>query len=75
MDYSQPGSSAHGILQARILEWIAMPSLQGIFPIQGPNNAHLLHLLHWQVGSLPLVLFRKPNIEYTYSEESLLLAK
>ena len=25
-DCSLPGSSAHGILQARILEWIAMPS-------------------------------------------------
>ena len=27
--------------------------LQGIFPIQGPNP-HLLCLLHWQAGSLPL---------------------
>ena len=26
MDHSTPGSSAHGILQARILEWVAMPS-------------------------------------------------
>ena len=26
MDYSPPGSSIHGILQARILEWLAMPS-------------------------------------------------
>jgi len=24
MDYSPPGSSVHGILQARILEWIAV---------------------------------------------------
>ena len=24
--YSPPGSSVHGILQARILEWVAMPS-------------------------------------------------
>ena len=24
MDYSPPGSSAHGILQARTLEWVAM---------------------------------------------------
>ena len=29
MDYSQPGSSVHGILQARILQWIAMPSSRG----------------------------------------------
>ena len=26
MDYSVPGSSVHGILQARVLEWSAMPS-------------------------------------------------
>ena len=25
MDYSLPGSSVHGIFQARILEWIAIP--------------------------------------------------
>ena len=25
MDHSPPGSSDHGILQARILEWVAMP--------------------------------------------------
>ena len=24
MDYSPPGSSVHGILQARILEWVAI---------------------------------------------------
>ena len=28
MDCSPPGSSVHGILQARILEWVAMPSSQ-----------------------------------------------
>ena len=27
----------HGILQARILEWVAFPFLQGIFPTQGSN--------------------------------------
>ena len=26
MDCSPPGSSVHGILQPRILEWVAMPS-------------------------------------------------
>ena len=26
MDCSPPGSSVHGILQARMLEWVAMPS-------------------------------------------------
>ena len=33
MDCSPPGSSVHGILQARILEWVAVPtssSIQGL---------------------------------------------
>ena len=29
MDYSTPGSSVHGILQARILEWVAVSSSRG----------------------------------------------
>ena len=29
MDHSPPGFSVHGILQARILEWVAMPSSRG----------------------------------------------
>ena len=29
MDYSPPGSSVHGILQARIVEWVALPSSRG----------------------------------------------
>ena len=44
MDYSPPGSFIHGIFQARILEWVAISSLLGIFLPQGLN----LHLLHWQ---------------------------
>ena len=34
MDCNPPGSSVHGILQARILEWVAMLSSRGI-PTQG----------------------------------------
>ena len=49
MDCSLPGSSVHGIFQARMLEWVAI-SLQGIFPTQGSNPC----LLHWQADSLPL---------------------
>ena len=29
MDCSPPGSSVHGILQARILEWVVMPTSRG----------------------------------------------
>ena len=31
MDYSPPGSSIHGIFQARILEWVAIPFSKGSF--------------------------------------------
>ena len=29
VDHSPPGYSVHGIFQARILEWVAMPSSRG----------------------------------------------
>ena len=50
----------HGIFQARILEWIAIFLLQGTFLIQELNPC-LLHLLHWQAGSLPLAPPGKPR--------------
>ena len=40
----------HGIFQVRILEWVAMFLLQGIFPIQGLNPC-ILCLRHWQAAS------------------------
>ena len=46
-----PGSSVHGILQIRILEWVAISSLL-IFLTQG-SDPSLLCLLHWQAHSLP----------------------
>ena len=59
MDCNPQDFSVHGILQAKILEWVAMPSSRGIFPIQG-SNSRLLRLLHWQAGSLPLAPRGKP---------------
>ena len=35
MDCSWPDSSVHGILQAKILVWVAIPFSRGILPIQG----------------------------------------
>ena len=35
MGCSPPGSSVHGILQARILEWVAMPSARGPSRLRG----------------------------------------
>ena len=38
MDRNPPGCSVHGILQARILDWVAIPSSQGIFQNQGSDS-------------------------------------
>ena len=48
VDHSPPGSSVLGIRQARILEWVATPSLQGIFPTQGlnPGLPHCRQILY-----------------------------
>ena len=66
LGYSPPGS-VHGILQARILEWIL---LQAIFPTQG-SNSRLLLLLHWQLSpvaelSLGSILNRTSGIAASY---------
>ena len=47
MNCSPPGSSVHGILQARILEWVAIP-LSGVSSWPR-DQTHI-----WQVDSLPL---------------------
>ena len=54
MDCSPPGFSVHGILQVRILEWVAISFSRGssIFPTQGSNpglphcRQILYHLSH-----------------------------
>ena len=52
-DCSPPRSSVHGLPQARITGVGCHFLLQRAFLMQG-SNPRLLHLLCWQVGSLPL---------------------
>ena len=54
MDCSPPGSSVHGILQARIREWVAISSLRG--SRDEPES------LAWQASSLPLITGKPPVI-------------
>ena len=49
---SPPGSSVHGIPQARILEWTAIP-FSGDLPDPQIKLARPTSNLHWQAGSLP----------------------
>ena len=60
MDCSSPGCSVHGILQARILEWVAIP-FSGDFLPKGPNPG-LLHC-----GQI-LYLLSHHQGPYIYSE-------
>ena len=71
MDSSLPGlqQSVHGILQARILQGVAIHSSRASVLTQG-SNLHLC-LLHWQVGSLPLEPPGKPEKAYHCSYLSL----
>ena len=54
VDWSSPGSSVPGILQARILEWVAISFSRGSSQFRD-GTCISCHLLHWRVGSLPLV--------------------
>ena len=50
MDYSPPGSSVHGISQARILKWVVISFSRGL------PNPSLLHCrqihYHWAIGDI-----------------------
>ena len=50
IDCSLPGSSVHGVFQARILEWVAISSSRG----SSQPSDRTPHLLHQQAESLPL---------------------
>ena len=50
MDHSLPGSSVPEILQARILEWVAVPSSRG--SSQSRDWIHVSCFLQWEAGSL-----------------------
>ena len=57
---SLPGSCVHGILQARILEWVAMRSSRG--SSQPKDWSHVCYVyLHWQASSLPGALPEEPS--------------
>ena len=67
MDYRPPGSSVHGIPQARILEWIAMSSSRGSFRPRDRTQiscnscfGRQIHSPLSHVGSPWMVLYRDP---------------
>ena len=69
MDCSLPGSSAHGDSPGKTTGVGCHALHQGIFLTQG-SNPHLLHLLHWQAGSLPLASLGSPYHRWLSGQES-----
>ena len=64
MDYSPPGSSVHGILQSRILEWVAMPF----------STARSLGLFYKGIsGNLEDFTHHVPNISQTLSSPNTII--
>ena len=59
IDYSPLGSFVHGILQARILQLVAISYFRGS---SWPMDQTCVSCLHWQEDSLPLAPSEKPNI-------------
>ena len=75
MDCRLPGSSVYGFLQARILEWVAVPSPRGIFPTQVLNLCLLclqmcvcvyiyiythIYMMEWGTSQVSLVVKNPP---------------
>ena len=54
-DYCPPGSSVHGISQARILEWVAISYCR-----ESSDSGIKLKSPAWQADSLPVIHPRSP---------------
>ena len=65
MDYSRPGSSVHGILQARILEWVSISFFRGSsYPRDGtPVTSFGRWILYRWATREALLVFRKHLIK------------
>ena len=67
MDSSPPGPSVHGILQARILDWVAMPSSRGsspprVKPVSRVSCFGTWVLYHQHYLGSPIKLPRDPKL-------------
>ena len=67
VDCSPPGSSVHGILQARILEWVAVPSSRGSSWPRDQTCVSYVSCIHTQV------LYHYCHLESTFFDFRYLL--
>ena len=56
MDRSPPDSSVHGILQARMLEWVVMPSSRGSSQPRDRTHVSYIYLLEEEMATQSSVL-------------------
>ena len=70
MDCSLPGSSVHGILQARTLEWGAVPSPRGSSRPRDWTRISYVSCISWQVPQLNRWIFL--NLKVVLWENTLL---
>ena len=80
IDCSLPGSSAQGILQGRMLEWVAIPFSREVFPTQGsnlslPHCEQILYYLSHQLVGASLVAQRLKHLPAIVTLKSYLQLK
>ena len=49
IDYRPPGSPIHGLLQVRILEWVAVPSSRGSSLLSDGTRVSYVSSIGWRV--------------------------
>ena len=63
IDGSPPGSSVHGIFQARVLEWVAIAFSESLYRI-------LIHILTWKPGfECFCLLYSIPSFDFFQEPE------
>ena len=70
MDCSLPGSSVPGFLQARILEWVAMPCSRGSSPPRDSTHVSCIAarlFLHWATWEAPYRMTKMPKLTLHFS--------
>ena len=65
-DCSLPGSSVQGILQARILEWVAMPSSRGPSQPRDHTHSYVSCIGRWVASLVAQRVKRLPTVQQTW---------
>ena len=64
MDHSPSGCSVHGILQARILEWVAIPFSRDLPNSWNPGLSHAISLPSEPIGHRKKIIIHGPGFAF-----------